>query len=755
MTESGCLTVASACPERPALVTDAGTVTHGRLEGWTRQLADALRARGVGPGALVGIVAAADDDGGAVAALLATLRVGAAYTRLDVGAAPTAALSGVLAADPGAVPAGTVAVLPFGTAPVDPPPVDGLRVALGGALDDDVLVGDGTALGARALRAYLRWALPAYPAAAGVAVLPTLPGTAAELTALLVPLFAGGCVQLGELEDAAWSGWRPTFAKLTPDGLAALTALPDEASPTGELVLTGPRVPRDEVARWRRRHPGAALTWEYAPADGALGCAALRLPAGAPLPDVLPVGLPLPGTTLRLLDPDLHPTPAGDVGELYLGGESVPAVEPGGPLPSGVVVDPFGIRLRRTGDLGRRRAEGGVDLVGRAAAGSVPPVDVGDAAVVRDWESIYDQLYAVPADGLGGDFSGWNSSYTGQPIPLPEMREWQQATVDRIRALRPERVLEIGAGSGLLLGRLARECQSYWATDLSGTAVRRLAEQTAARPDLADRVVLRHQAAHDVTGLPHASFDVVVLNSVVQYFPTLDYLDAVLARVVPLLRPGGAIFVGDVRNARLAFTMQAAVRLLRAEPDDDPARLRADVNRAVALDKELLVDPGFFADAPARLNGVAGVDVQVKRGRFHNELTRHRYDVLLHTAAPARPGTPPVSCDLAGLPAALAAGVPAVRVTGLANARLATEVSAAAALAAGLPVATCRRRLDDDRRAVDPEDLAVLGEDAGYAVTIGWADDADGSLDVLFTRPTAPMVGTIAVTPARRSAVPC
>ena len=140
---------------------------------------------------------------------------------------------------------------------------------------------------------------------------------------------------------------------------------------------------------------------------------------------------------------------------------------------------------------------------------------------------------------------------TGQPIPLAEMREWQQATVDRIRALRPERVLEIGAGSGLLLGRLAPECEAYWATDLSGAVVRRLAEQTAARPDLTGRVVLRHQAAHDVTGLPAASFDLVVLNSVVQYFPTLDYLDAVLARVVDARdegrdEAGGALRVGPV-----------------------------------------------------------------------------------------------------------------------------------------------------------------------------------------------------------------
>ncbi len=53
--------------------------------------------------------------------------------------------------------------------------------------------------------------------------------------------------------------------------------------------------------------------------------------------------------------------------------------------------------------------------------------------------------------GFGMDFRGWNSSYTDDPIPLEEMVEWRSATVDRIMALRPRRVLEIGAGSGLVL----------------------------------------------------------------------------------------------------------------------------------------------------------------------------------------------------------------------------------------------------------------------------------------------------------------
>ena len=65
------------------------------------------------------------------------------------------------------------------------------------------------------------------------------------------------------------------------------------------------------------------------------------------------------------------------------------------------------------------------------------------------------------------DFRGWNSSYTGDPIPLEEMVEWRSATVDRIMALQPRRVLEIGAGSGLVLSQIAPQCEHYVATDIS------------------------------------------------------------------------------------------------------------------------------------------------------------------------------------------------------------------------------------------------------------------------------------------------
>ena len=65
------------------------------------------------------------------------------------------------------------------------------------------------------------------------------------------------------------------------------------------------------------------------------------------------------------------------------------------------------------------------------------------------------------------DIIGWNSSYTGEPIPAEEMRIWVEQTTARLRALLrgSDRVLEIGCGTGMLLGRLAGSCESYVGLD--------------------------------------------------------------------------------------------------------------------------------------------------------------------------------------------------------------------------------------------------------------------------------------------------
>ena len=247
-----------------------------------------------------------------------------------------------------------------------------------------------------------------------------------------------------------------------------------------------------------------------------------------------------------------------------------------------------------------------------------------EAQLVEQWQRVYDGLYSgvtstvgAPAV-LGEDFEGWNSSHTGAPIPLEQMREWRAAAVDRIQALGPGRVLEIGVGSGLLLAQLAPVSVEYWGTDFSAPTIQTLQAAVAAQ-SWGDRVRLRVQPAHVAEGLPEGHFDVVVLNSVVQYFPSAGYLLDVLAVAMRLLAPGGALFIGDVRNLSLLRAFTTGMLCADTTDGEDTAALVGErVRREILAEQELLLAPEFFvgfAAAPSRHRRGGGAAQADARGQ--------------------------------------------------------------------------------------------------------------------------------------------
>ncbi|MEU1192933.1 non-ribosomal peptide synthase/polyketide synthase [Streptomyces sp. NPDC005859] len=577
-----------------------------------------------------------------------------------------------------------------------------------------------------------------------------------------------------------------TFMILPP---ALLAAMPDDVQlPSGATLLAGTeRVSPELVGRYAR---GRMMFNAYGPTEATTNSTLGLCDPDTPPGTLVPIGVPDPGTRAYVLDDRLRPVPAGVTGELYLGGAGLARGYLGRPgltaerfvaAPADLAAVP-GDRLYRTGDLVRWRADGRLEFHGRVdsqvkirgfriepgeiesvlrshpavdqaavvvredrpgerrlAAYVVPSLDAGpdtDAeAGVADWKDLHELLYAAAgSEGFEENFAGWNSMYDGLPIPLADMREWREATLDRIRALRPRRVLEIGVGSGLLLSRLAPDCEAYWGTDLSEEAVRALDAQVSAVPGLADRVTLLARPAHDLTGLPEGHFDTIVVNSVVQYFPGGDYLTGVLRAAAALLAPGGALFVGDVRNLRLLRTLGAAVEggRVRDEGDEaggDKGALRAAVDRALAWEGELLVDPDYFTT----LDGLTA-DIRIKRGTHHNELTRYRYDVVLRPRARSGghedvPGSPwPALGSVRALDELLAAAERPhrLRVTGIPNARLTDDLTALDALQDSSRPATAPH-------GVDPESLHETAARHGYEATLTWNGDAeDGSLDAVF-----------------------
>ncbi|MBE8967606.1 methyltransferase, partial [Nostocales cyanobacterium LEGE 12452] len=253
---------------------------------------------------------------------------------------------------------------------------------------------------------------------------------------------------------------------------------------------------------------------------------------------------------------------------------------------------------------------------------------------VSDWQTLYEQLYSqnqTSPDDLTFNIAGWNSSYTRQPIPDWEMQEWVQNTVSRILALLPKRALEIGCGTGLLLSRIAKGCQQYWGTDYSIAAIQHVQQLCGAVEGL-EHVRLLHQMADNFADIPKEEFDTVILNSVVQYFPSVEYLLQVIEGAIAAIGQKGTLFVGDVRSLPLLEPYHAAAQLSQAPESKTIEQWQQQVHYSVAAEEELVIDPSFFIALKQRFPQITWVEIQPKRGDSQNELTQFRYDVTLYVS---------------------------------------------------------------------------------------------------------------------------
>ncbi|CAJ1495600.1 non-ribosomal peptide synthetase [[Mycobacterium] burgundiense] len=586
----------------------------------------------------------------------------------------------------------------------------------------------------------------------------------------------------GEALSALVAEQRVDAALLTPTVLATLDR--DRLrGRLGTLITGGEACAPELVAGWA---PGRRMFNAYGPTEVSIWVTWSALSAGRPVG----IGAPIPGVCAMVLDSRLNPVPVGVVGELYLAGTGLARGYVGRPdlTADRFVANPFGAagaRMYRSGDLVRWTATGSLEYLGRAdaqvklrgqrlelgeientllacpqvnrAAAALHHSDTGsqliaylalertstadhEAEVVDQWQHIYDELYDAHLEvaEFGSDFRGWNSSYTGQPIPLPQMQEWRSAAVERILALRPQRVLEIGVGSGLVLARVAPGSVEYWGTDFSAPTIETLRSAVAVQP-WGDRVRLRAQPAHVTDGLPPGHFDTIVCNSVVQYFPNSGYLADVIGKALQLLAPGGRLFIGDVRNFSLQGAFQTGIALAHTGTDADTDDVRQRVQRAMLGEPELLLAPEFFTSLLAEHAEAAGVDIQVKRGEADNELTRYRYDVTIHkspTAVCSLAAAPTWQwgdcASLSGLHAELSSQRPnLVRISGIPRSGVIADVLIEQALAEGAPLAEALARAEATDDTAAPEQLHRLAATIGYRVMVTWGAEP-GTLDAVF-----------------------
>ncbi|GAA5018895.1 hypothetical protein GCM10025734_71280 [Kitasatospora paranensis] len=386
-------------PGAVAVLCDDGPLSYAELDGRSDRLAEELRAVGVGPDRIVPVCL--ERSGDMVVGLLAALKAGGAFLPLDpahpdlrlqqlaedCGAGAVLTSSEHARLFPGAIMVEAYrSAGPTGAAPppdlTDPDDLAYLIYTSGTTGQPK-----GVPVSHRTMVFTLSRVAEAYGMSPADRVLQLgALGFDTSLEQIFTPLLNGATLVLGGRHT-----WAPielahrlpelgiTVADLTPTYwhrlLSVLPTTGRAASPLRLLIVGGDTVPAEDCRTTLRRLPGTRLLNAYGLTETGITSTLAEIrpellasPAHAPVP----VGRPLIGTFVHVLDGDLRPVPPGQKGEVYLGGPALargywrrPVLTAERFLPEAYAGTPGG-RMYRTGDTGRWRPDGNLELIGRA-----------------------------------------------------------------------------------------------------------------------------------------------------------------------------------------------------------------------------------------------------------------------------------------------------------------------------------------------------------------------------------------------------
>ncbi|MGW1363028.1 amino acid adenylation domain-containing protein [Streptomyces chartreusis] len=389
------------CPQTVAVVQGGRTLTYADLDHAATTIESQLNALGAGPGGRVAVACGPGPEH--VAALLAVLRRGAAYVCLDPGEPADRAAAILADAQPTAIIC----------TPRTAPQVRELETET-----PVVMAGQehGPSAPAQLRRPEVQSSDPAYlvytsgSTGRPKAVVATHAGavtalnartafTGAEPARTLVTLPLQFDVAASMIFWTLWTGGTLVFPNAAddvrdPDAVRNLidahditrvnfvasfyrhflAAVPDGWAPSLTAVaIGGERCTRDLVEAHAAQLPGVVLDNEYGPTEATVWCAAARLHnPQQPMDSArVTVGRPLAGYQLYVLAPDHRVVQMGARGELCVAGPALADGYLGQPeLTARQFVTPHGgplagVRLYRTGDIGRLLPGGQFDLVGR------------------------------------------------------------------------------------------------------------------------------------------------------------------------------------------------------------------------------------------------------------------------------------------------------------------------------------------------------------------------------------------------------
>ncbi len=399
------------------------------------------------------------------------------------------------------------------------------------------------------------------------------------------------------------------------------------------------------------------------------------------------IGKPLLDTTLYIMDEKQCILPKGMFGEIYVGGHGLAHgyLNQADLTKEKFIEHPtLQCRLYRTGDFGRCRQDGSFEYLGRkdsqmkirgyrvelnaintvirkhsaiqqshimclenqqiiayCVPTCLPTKERDNTNIQENWQHVFNTLYQnqSPSHALFNTI-GWNNSYNNQAIAQHEMKQWQHATVQRILDYQPKNILEIGCGTGLLLTQLAPHCSSYHGIDPAKQAIDYITHTVLEHLDKSSHIVVEHLRAEHFTS--DRKYDCIIINSVIQYFPQLTYLEQLLKRLIKYATPDATFFLGDIRNLQSQTSFYFDVAKYKHTSHASLNQLHHHMDTAMLHEQELFIHPHFFHDFVSKNEQTAWANIYHKIEPTCNEMSLFRYDVIIKLGNK----TPPIKPDL-------------------------------------------------------------------------------------------------------------
>jgi amino acid adenylation domain-containing protein/thioester reductase-like protein len=382
-------------PEATAVMAAGTRLTYRELDQSANRLARYLAGLGAGPETVIGVHL--DRGAEAIRGLLGIMKAGCGYLPLDPSLPPARLARMCAEARPVAIltdradvklPAGQARLVMTGAPELARQPATAPEVSLhpdhiGYAIYTSGSTGQPKAVAVShgALACMIGEIAGEYQISAGDRVAQLAPlAFDTSIEQVLVTLTRGATLMLpppGTIAPTDLLRYlereQVTVIDLTPaywHHLLAITEPDDERLRSLRLMITGGDMADAADCRAARRAaPAARLLNAYGLTETTITSALADLSA-PPEAGPVPVGRATRHVRIMILDENLDPAPAGTAGEIYIGGRGVARGYLGRPALTAerFLPDPRGAgsRMYRTGDLGRWRADGQLEVSGRA-----------------------------------------------------------------------------------------------------------------------------------------------------------------------------------------------------------------------------------------------------------------------------------------------------------------------------------------------------------------------------------------------------